>query len=277
MGSSDREADSRETLQSLSIVVGMALLFFIWGLTIFFTVGDKGSPSWDFGTVQDIPGESPYSTQRINEVADLSPLSVESRVVVDQQHVDKSPREAGKVQGGKTMMSIRFQMLKDPVVRGMLWGVTMLLMVPMLWGCDYGRMYEDDAIHTYQTVMPEMPKRTTPIGGGIQILRMAKPDELLNPVAFGRESVQRGREAYGYYCIQCHGPNVDGRGTVGQSFAPLPANLKDPNVQDQSDGSLFYRISLGFNRHPPLWDTVAEHDRWAVVNYIRSLVRPESS
>jgi hypothetical protein len=97
MGSSDREAEIRETLRSLGIVVGMALLFFIWGLAIFFTVGDKGSPSWDFGTVQDIPGESPYSTQRIKEVADLSPLPVESGQVVDQQHVDEPPREAGKV------------------------------------------------------------------------------------------------------------------------------------------------------------------------------------
>jgi hypothetical protein len=95
MGSSEREADIRESLRSLSVVVGMALLFFLWGLTIFFTVGDKGSPSWDFGTVQDIPGESPYSTRRIKEVADLSPLPVESGVVIDKQHVDEPPREAG--------------------------------------------------------------------------------------------------------------------------------------------------------------------------------------
>jgi hypothetical protein len=97
MRSSDREADIRETLRSWGIVVGMALLFFIWGLTIFFTVGDKGPPSWDFGTVQDIPGESPYATQRIKDVAELSPLPVESGVMVDRQHVDEPTREAGKV------------------------------------------------------------------------------------------------------------------------------------------------------------------------------------
>jgi mono/diheme cytochrome c family protein len=175
------------------------------------------------------------------------------------------------------MTSTRGRRSKSPMARVTGWGVAVLLMLPMLWACDYGRMYEDEAIHTYQTIIPEMPKRAIPVGGGIQVLREAKPEELVNPVAFSEASVQRGRDAYGYYCVQCHGPDADGRGTVGQSFAPLPADLREEKVQSQSDGSLFSRISLGFNRHPPLWYTVAEHDRWAVVNYIRSLVRPESS
>jgi len=46
------------------IVFGMALLFILWGLFIFFAVGDKGPPSWDFGVIKDIPGESSYSTER---------------------------------------------------------------------------------------------------------------------------------------------------------------------------------------------------------------------
>lgn len=46
------------------IVVAMAVLFILWGLFVFFTVGDKGPPSWNFGVIKDIPGESPYSTER---------------------------------------------------------------------------------------------------------------------------------------------------------------------------------------------------------------------
>ncbi len=46
------------------IVMAIAVLFFIWGLFIFFAVGDKGPPVWDFSVVEDIPGESPYSTLR---------------------------------------------------------------------------------------------------------------------------------------------------------------------------------------------------------------------
>jgi hypothetical protein len=64
---------------------------------------------------------------------------------------------------------------------------------------------------------------------------------------------------------------ADGNGTVGQSFAPLPANLRDAGVQKQSDGELFAKITLGFRRHPPLASTVSDGDRWAVVNYIQSM------
>ena len=46
------------------IVVAIAILFVLWGLFIFFAVGDKGPPAWDFGVIKDIPGESPYSTER---------------------------------------------------------------------------------------------------------------------------------------------------------------------------------------------------------------------
>jgi mono/diheme cytochrome c family protein len=173
------------------------------------------------------------------------------------------------------MMGIHPKTIWRPMVRAIAWGAIMLLLLPLLCSCDYGRMKEDEAVHTYRAMMPEMPAKAIPTKGGIQVLREADPDDLINPVAFSRETVSRGKEAFGYYCIQCHGPLADGRGTVGQSFAPLPADLKDPNVQKQSDGSLYYRISLGFNRHPPLWDTAAESDRWAVINYIRSLVQPE--
>ena len=46
------------------VVVAMAVVFILWGIFIFFSVGDKGPPSWDFGVIKDIPGESPYSTER---------------------------------------------------------------------------------------------------------------------------------------------------------------------------------------------------------------------
>jgi hypothetical protein len=56
------EERDEKTFRSLMIVVAIALSFFVWGLFIFFSVGDKGSPSWDFGIVPDVPGESAYST-----------------------------------------------------------------------------------------------------------------------------------------------------------------------------------------------------------------------
>ena len=135
-------------------------------------------------------------------------------------------------------------------------------------------MREDEAVQTFKARMPLMSSTAIPAHGGIEVLRDADPDRLTNPVPSTPESVAEGKQRYVYYCVQCHGPAADGNGTVGQSFAPLPTDLRSPEVQEQSDGSLFARISLGYLRHPPLWYTVAEEHRWALVNYIRALERP---
>ena len=54
--------NSEKTSKSLIVILAIAISFLVWGLFIFFSIGDKGSPPWDFGIVQDIPGESAYST-----------------------------------------------------------------------------------------------------------------------------------------------------------------------------------------------------------------------
>lgn len=141
-----------------------------------------------------------------------------------------------------------------------------------LWGCGYGRMNDDEAFQTFERSLPQMPKKAIPISGGVEVLRQSIPSDLVNPVSMSDESVGLGRERYQFYCVQCHGPKANGYGTVGQSFAPLPTDLTQSNVQDQSDGDLFYKISLGFNRHPPLAATIAVENRWAIINYLRFLV-----
>ncbi len=141
----------------------------------------------------------------------------------------------------------------------------------VLSGCDYARMKEQEAVKTYKTQLPEMPGESIPVGGGIAVLRASDPRSLENPHSFSPELVLQGEAAYRAYCIMCHGPKANGSGTVGQSFYPLPTNLRDPHVQEQTDGELFYKISFGYKRHPPLGYTVSLEDRWAIVHFIRSL------
>ncbi|MEW6667783.1 MAG: hypothetical protein AB1512_21450 [Thermodesulfobacteriota bacterium] len=74
----------RETLMSLAKVVGFALIFLAWGGLIFFMVGDKGQPPWNFGVVKDVPGSSRYSTHAPASAA--KPGAVEEKVEV--QHVE---------------------------------------------------------------------------------------------------------------------------------------------------------------------------------------------
>ncbi len=44
------------------IVCALAIAFFMYGMIMYSLVGDKGPPDWDFGSVEDIPGGSIYST-----------------------------------------------------------------------------------------------------------------------------------------------------------------------------------------------------------------------
>jgi hypothetical protein len=58
------EPKTSSRLKDWLVPIAIAALFLVWGLLIFFLVGNKGQPPWDFGAVEDIPGQSPYSTER---------------------------------------------------------------------------------------------------------------------------------------------------------------------------------------------------------------------
>ncbi|MBI5583147.1 MAG: c-type cytochrome [Deltaproteobacteria bacterium] len=152
-------------------------------------------------------------------------------------------------------------------------GGILLLLLSILTANYSGRMRDDEALNVYQLSLPARPRGTIPLGGGIEVLRKADPRRLRNPRPLTRAVLDQGRQAYSHYCWPCHGPELDGKATVGQSFYPLPTDLLGPTVQNQSDGELFYKISLGYKRQPPLYATLAAADRWAVIHYLRALAR----
>jgi len=146
-----------------------------------------------------------------------------------------------------------------------------LFCIVLLTGCNYRRMIDQASVRTYKKAMPEMDERTIPVWDGFQALKTVDPDSLRNPVLSTEESIKRGKQAYGYYCVHCHGVRADGMGTVGQSFSPLPANLRAQDVQSLTDGVLYAKIRLGYLRHPRLFTTISEGDTWAVIDFMRTL------
>jgi hypothetical protein len=143
----------------------------------------------------------------------------------------------------------------------------------LLYSNYFGHMKNDEAVNTFQISMPAMSAGTIPTSGGIEVLRRSDPGTLRNPLPASREVLKEGRNSYLYYCVQCHGPRFNGKATVGQSFYPLPADLLSPPVQGQSDGELYYKISVGYKRQPSLYATMTERERWAVIRYLRALAR----
>jgi mono/diheme cytochrome c family protein len=95
-----------------------------------------------------------------------------------------------------------------------------------------------------------------------------------NPVAMSPESLAAGKDAFGHYCIACHG--IDGQNT-GVPFAekmspPLPL-LTSSDVQQYTDGQLKWVIDNGISPSgmPASSGTLSDDEIWSIVLYLRHL------
>jgi mono/diheme cytochrome c family protein len=92
--------------------------------------------------------------------------------------------------------------------------------------------------------------------------------------------VARGENRYGIYCTPCHGPNLDGKGTVaglaldgGPRLTVPPADLHSERVaKDMIIGKLYSAIANGVNagNMPSYAAQIPVADRWAIVAYVKS-------
>ena len=139
----------------------------------------------------------------------------------------------------------------------------------------YGRMRQTPGVRAYEQPLLIMEAGIVPVTGGEAVLRAADPMKLKSPVILSNSRViETGEIDYLNYCAQCHGANYDGKGTVGQSFAPLPTDLRSPRIQAQSEGALFQHISYGIGgtgRQPALHSTIRVENRWGIIAFIKSL------
>jgi len=138
----------------------------------------------------------------------------------------------------------------------------------------YGRMRETPAVRPHEDPLLKMEAGIVPVNGGEAIYRATAAANLISPLDIAQPDVlARGKSVYLTYCAQCHGYNFDGQGTVGQSFQPLPADLRSSQVQSKLDGELFKSVSYGIpgGRQPALNTTITVKDRWHVVAFVKSL------
>jgi mono/diheme cytochrome c family protein len=95
-----------------------------------------------------------------------------------------------------------------------------------------------------------------------------------NPIALSPQSIKDGKEAFGHYCIVCHG--LDGQNT-GVPFAdrmdpPVPS-LASGDVQRYSDGQLKWVIDngIGPSGMPASKGILSDDEQWSIVVYLRHL------
>jgi S-disulfanyl-L-cysteine oxidoreductase SoxD len=95
-----------------------------------------------------------------------------------------------------------------------------------------------------------------------------------NPLPYTPENLADGKEAFGHYCIACHG--VDGQNTgvpfAGRMSPPAPS-LASAEVQSYTDGQLKWVIDNGLSPSgmPASRGTLSDDELWSIVVYIRHL------
>ncbi len=121
------------------------------------------------------------------------------------------------------------------------------------------------------------PEGTVPIGAKPYPYHLnpeAAEANLKNPFAgnMSPELLKIGRQKYDTYCAVCHGYEGRGDGPVAPKMALKPPTLLSDKVINFKDARIFHIITDGQGVMASYaYQIVDENDRWAIVNYIRSL------
>jgi mono/diheme cytochrome c family protein len=94
-----------------------------------------------------------------------------------------------------------------------------------------------------------------------------------NPVAVTESSLAAGQKIYLKRCVACHGKTGNGDGPDAADLGIDPAKLSDPAIRVETDGELFWKITVGKKPMPGYGTRLSPADRWNVINYLRSFAK----
>ena len=95
-----------------------------------------------------------------------------------------------------------------------------------------------------------------------------------NPLSNSVETMNAGKEAFGHYCMVCHG--LDGQNTgvpFAENLSPPVPSLASKEVQEYTDGQLKWIIANGIapSGMPASHGILNDDEMWSIVVYIRHL------
>ena len=96
-------------------------------------------------------------------------------------------------------------------------------------------------------------------------------NKMKNPYAGNEKATLAGLKLYKQFCAICHGKKGKGDGAAGMALKPRPSNFTKKIVQQQTDGTIYWKITEGKPPMATYKETLTEEQRWQLVNYIRSL------
>jgi putative copper export protein/mono/diheme cytochrome c family protein len=94
-----------------------------------------------------------------------------------------------------------------------------------------------------------------------------------NPEPYDVEVIRQGETVYREHCEECHGITGKGDGPWALEERGIIPDLGAPHMDVHTDGEVYWWIIKGIPSldMPPLAEEISETDRWAVINFTRSL------
>ena len=84
---------------------------------------------------------------------------------------------------------------------------------------------------------------------------------------FNDDMVKEGANFYESSCKACHGTPTEADFTL---MSPPPGDPAGDDIQDQTDGSILYKIKYGRSAMPAFADLYSDFEIWSLVAYFRS-------
>lgn len=100
-----------------------------------------------------------------------------------------------------------------------------------------------------------------------------------NPEPITKALLEQGHNKYNVYCAPCHSRIGDGKGIIAARAGAVlvPANLLEARLLQYNDGEIYHVVSEGRRTMQGYRNQMSDHDRWAIVAYVRALQRASHS
>ena len=109
------------------------------------------------------------------------------------------------------------------------------------------------------------------------------PRQIIDGFGGMAQTLARGQDRYGIYCVPCHDATGSGHGAVVKHAVAAGAAAFQPPTYHQDrlrhapDGQIFATITNGIRNMPPYGYQIPERDRWAIITYVRALQVSQAS
>ena len=108
-------------------------------------------------------------------------------------------------------------------------------------------------------------------GAGVNWVAPASKAQKPNPIEANAKSIATGRKIYLQRCAKCHGEAGKGDGPDAIELKLHPAKFTNSALNEESDGALYWKISVGKGGMPDFGKRLSATERWNVINYVRTL------